>query len=70
MFDGEHGVFLDASPGAMGGEGGEEVIGEVRARRGGRARCLGDVWEEAMVASEYKGVGVAWEGEEITDGGV
>ena len=39
-------------------------------RRGGWASCLCDVWEEAVVAFEYEGVGVVWEGEEITDGWV
>ncbi len=44
------GVFLYAAPGAVGGEGGEEVLGKVCLRDGRWAGNGCKLWEDVMVA--------------------
>ena len=43
------GVFLYAAPGAVGGEGGEEVLGKICPRDGRWAGSGRKLWEDVMV---------------------
>ncbi len=50
------GEFLYAAPGAVGGEGGEEVLGKVCLRGGRWAGSGHKLWEDVVVALQDEGV--------------